>query len=192
MYTTQLIKEQPNTFKLHLLENDIPLSYQRTLELWAGNEEFQLFWVNQMKAIPFPGYLWETPPISNKLISQPFECVFIERTVFNRLKPNTTAYKGYFTTDKPVVDFPNRGNNATLIVPCPLADAHCYTHLGRFTAEAPTDQQQALWQQVGAIGLEQLSDRKLWISTHGLGIYWLHIRLDTTPKYYDYDMYRNN
>lgn len=188
MYKIKLEKEGPDILKLHLLENNVPLSYKKTLELWAGDETFRQFWVDQMQAIPFTGYLWETPPISNTLVSQPFECVFIERSVFEKLKPNTRAYRNYFTTE-PVVDFPNLGKNATLIVPCPIAADTAYTHLGRFSGQAPTDQQLALWKRVGVLGLAQLSDKKLWISTHGLGVFWLHIRLDTYPKYYHYKNY---
>ncbi|MDF9799652.1 hypothetical protein OKW21_004915 [Catalinimonas alkaloidigena] len=28
------------------------------------------------------------------------------------------------------------------------------------------------------------------MSTSGLGVYWLHIRLDSRPKYYQFDPYR--
>ena len=27
-------------------------------------------------------------------------------------------------------------------------------------------------------------DQKLWVSTSGLGVFWLHLRLDSYPKYY--------
>lgn len=30
----------------------------------------------------------------------------------------------------------------------------------------------------------------LWCSTSGLGVYWLHIRLDQYPKYYTYRPYK--
>ena len=33
------------------------------------------------------------------------------------------------------------------------------------------------------------SDHRLWISTSGLGVSWLHIRLDSIPKYYNYKEY---
>lgn len=189
MYRVKIEKEQLDVVKFLLFENEVALSYQRTLELWATDLEFQQFWLEQVQAIPFSGYLWETPPISTQLVQQPFECVFIERTVFDRLNPNARAYSSYFNA-APVVNFPNLGKNATLIVPCPIAKEDAYTHLGRFSASAPQDQQIALWKRVGELGLEQLSDNKLWISTHGLGVYWLHIRLDTYPKYYHYKKYK--
>ena len=31
----------------------------------------------------------------------------------------------------------------------------------------------------------------LWVSTSGAGVYWLHLRLDSFPKYYTHAPYRN-
>ncbi len=38
--------------------------------------------------------------------------------------------------------------------------------------------------------LSEKPDEKIWMSTCGTGIYWLHLRLDTKPKYYTYTDYR--
>lgn len=32
---------------------------------------------------------------------------------------------------------------------------------------------------------------KVWISTHGTGVPYLHVRIDTTPKYYQINKYKN-
>jgi hypothetical protein len=31
--------------------------------------------------------------------------------------------------------------------------------------------------------------RRFWISTSGLGVPWVHVRLDSYPKYYQYRPY---
>jgi len=31
---------------------------------------------------------------------------------------------------------------------------------------------------------------RLWISTAGLGVTWLHVRIDSSPKYYTHAPYR--
>ena len=36
---------------------------------------------------------------------------------------------------------------------------------------------------------EKISDAPLWVSTNGAGVAWLHVRLDSTPKYYSYRPY---
>ena len=38
--------------------------------------------------------------------------------------------------------------------------------------------------------LRYLDVMGLWLSTAGLGVYWLHLRLDTRPKYYSFQPYR--
>jgi hypothetical protein len=30
----------------------------------------------------------------------------------------------------------------------------------------------------------------MWVSTSGLGVYWLYIRLDSFPKYYNFQPYK--
>ncbi|MET0247228.1 MAG: hypothetical protein ABW182_10815 [Sphingomonas sp.] len=38
----------------------------------------------------------------------------------------------------------------------------------------------------------RLAEReKLWVSTSGLGVSWLHARIDDRPKYYSYAPYRS-
>jgi len=44
---------------------------------------------------------------------------------------------------------------------------------------------------VGAALERQLGAQPVWLNTSGLGIYWLHIRLDSSPKYYTHAPYRN-
>jgi hypothetical protein len=39
---------------------------------------------------------------------------------------------------------------------------------------------------------EQLGEQPLWLSTAGTGIFWLHVRLDSRPKYYTYQPYRES
>ena len=33
--------------------------------------------------------------------------------------------------------------------------------------------------------------KKVWMSTSGLGVYWLHVRLDSRPKYYQFAEFAN-
>jgi len=36
---------------------------------------------------------------------------------------------------------------------------------------------------------QRLGERRLWISTAGGGVAWLHVRLDSSPKYYGFRPY---
>jgi len=81
--------------------------------------------------------------------------------------------------------------DATLVVPCPRGQLSAYAQLSTFAREAPVDQQHQLWALVGAALLRRLGAQPVWLSTSGLGVYWLHIRLDSAPKYYTHEPYRN-
>ena len=104
------------------------------------------------------------------------------------------AVIGGATAGAEVAGFWNLGGDAFLVAPCPRAPPgaypHAYAHLAAFARTAPADQQQAFWRAVGAAVAENLAERPLWVSTNGLGVAWLHVRLDEWPKYYTYEPYR--
>jgi len=80
----------------------------------------------------------------------------------------------------------------------------CYGHLANFVRGAPDAQIAKLWNLVAETLEEQLMgdagagatvdvaaiDRPLWWSTAGSGVAWLHFRLDSRPKYYQYRPYK--
>jgi len=88
--------------------------------------------------------------------------------------------------------FESLGRDAQLIAPCPESgpDAIGYPHLAAFVHFAPTETADALWRQVGQTVLAGLGDAPIWLSTSGLGIPWLHVRIDSRPKYYIHPDYR--
>jgi hypothetical protein len=45
---------------------------------------------------------------------------------------------------------------------------------------------------VGDAVARRLSSAPLWLSTSGLGVAWLHVRLDERPKYYTHAPYRTH
>lgn len=68
-----------------------------------------------------------------------------------------------------------------------------YPHLSAFVRRAPAARVDALWTAVGEGVQQWLESRRgrLWVSTAGLGVYWLHIRLDSRPKYVKWGPYRS-
>ncbi|MCU0447112.1 MAG: hypothetical protein MUE85_19630 [Microscillaceae bacterium] len=77
-----------------------------------------------------------------------------------------------------------------MLAPCPRSEQQNYTHLARFVRQAPDYQRHQLWQTL-ALALEQrINAQPTWLSTAGLGVYWLHIRLDKIPKYYHFQPYK--
>lgn len=57
---------------------------------------------------------------------------------------------------------------------------------------APRLQVRAFWSAVATAVEERLarSSRPLWLSTSGLGVAWVHARLDERPKYFAWAPFR--
>lgn len=113
----------------------------------------------------------------------------IDAPMLDNMCPDTDAFRSYFSGGD-VATFRNLGGDAILIAPS-YEDSSCrYPHLAAFLRKAPDQQVRKLWRSVGQAVCGALSDQPIWISTSGLGVAWLHIRLDSSPKYYQYQPYK--
>jgi len=81
-----------------------------------------------------------------------------------------------------------------LVVPCPVGQKN-FAHIRKFHENASEFQIEEFWNSVGESVhrrfFEIERETPIWLSTSGLGVYWLHVRLDSFPKYYSYAPYRN-
>ena len=183
---------ESSVLKLQLLEDDVMLSYHAVLLLWQESEAFRSFYIEFLAAIKYIAYRWETPPLNTETLQQPFECVVIDSPEL-AIAPDAAAFSDYFDdaqAQQGIVTFPNLGGDAWMVVPCPKA-THCnYSYLASFIRQAPDYQKHALWQQVAKLVTTQISKTPKWLNTAGGGVAWLHIRLDSRPKYYCYSRYR--
>ncbi|MDJ0745655.1 MAG: hypothetical protein QNJ32_20135 [Xenococcaceae cyanobacterium MO_167.B27] len=176
-----------HTQKISLLFNEQRLTYSEVIELWQNNSDFGLFFSYLLASATFSAYFWETPPITLSTLHREFEFVLIDSPQLARVSPNSSAFSSHFLSASPgqdIISFPNLRNDALLVVPCPVGDISIYPHIASFVRNAPQSQNQALWQTLGKSIEQRLNDQPLWVSTSGLGVYWLHIRLDSYPKYY--------
>ena len=49
----------------------------------------------------------------------------------------------------------------------------------------------SFWKRVALSAIKMLTNhKKVWISTHGMGVPYLHIRIDIKPKYYQTNKYK--
>jgi hypothetical protein len=172
------------------------LPYREVLRLWQGDEPFRTFFISLLADAPLAGFRWETPPITAATADRPFEFVLLDAPRIDR-RPDTRAFTEQFRSARGgerVIAFPNLGNDAVLVVPLPTDQrtAADYVHLAAFVRRAPAAQVHELWQVVARAMEERLSDRPVWLSTAGMGVAWLHVRLDSRPKYYGFDEYRKN
>ncbi len=176
-----------------ILREGKQLSFAETLELWRTNDEFRGFYTTLLSDSPFDAFRWETPPLDEATIDHPFEFVLLESGWFCSRKTDTKTYRKYFSKDDSnagLVSFKNLSGDATLIVPSPRTDQDAYGHLASFIRQAPEEQHQAFWRVIAETVLASIGERTLWLNTAGGGVAWLHVRLDSRPKYYGYAPYK--
>jgi hypothetical protein len=106
------------------------------------------------------------------------------------MAPEPEAFAEYFQPQCQVAAFENLGGDALLVAPCPAEQERAYPHLAAFVRNAPDAQQHALWQAVGEAMEARVQAKPTWLSTAGHGVGWLHVRLDSRPKYYQHGPYK--
>jgi hypothetical protein len=168
-----------------------PVSYAEVLHRWQQDADFRSLFMALLADAPFSAFRWETPPVTTATAGRPFEFVLLDSPGLAP-SPDAEAFADHFRDAAAggVVEFPNLGHDAVLVVPCPNGPPSAYGHLGGFIRQAPEAQRHALWERVGAAMQRRLGMKPIWLSTAGAGVAWLHVRLDDRPKYYGYRPYR--
>lgn len=166
------------------------LSFGDVAQAWRADEAFRSFWMDSLREVPFGAYCWECPPVDAARRGRQFECVFIYSPSLARMPLDPAAFAEYFRDDREAVTFANLGGDAVLVAPCPDPEGGSFSHLAGFTATASPRRQQALWQAVGDAFAAGIGRKPVWLSTAGHGVAWLHVRLDSCPKYYQHAPYR--
>lgn len=190
MWESQLTKINPTNLHFQIMREGHPMSVAEVVKSWIEDTGFRKYYNELLASAPFKAFFWELPPMFKHAVDRPFEFVLVNSNTLARVSPMGKAFKTYFNTDEPVVVFDNLGGDATLVVPTPKGKLSAYPHLAQFVRSGPKEQIDVFWNRVGQTYLDHLSDQPLWLSTSGLGVYWLHVRLDTYPKYYTYAPYR--
>jgi hypothetical protein len=190
-WTSEARQLDHRTIKVRLMA-DAPLSFAAVVRLLECAAEFRSFLTLSIQQTGYNSYFWEVPPVTSSTMGRPFEFVVVEGASLEFLRPDPKPFADHFAAhpNESVIAFPNLGGDALLVVPAPIsADVGCYTHLGRFLREAPSSQIDAFWQTVGRSIKRRISESPLWLSTAGMGVSWLHLRLDSRPKYYRHKPY---
>lgn len=111
---------------------------------------------------------------------------FIESHSLDLQNENPSAFKTYLKHPKNpyATSFNNLDGKSKLIIPTKIPNIE-YTSIKLFIDNAPLEQQQHFWKLVAEEAFNMLKiHNKIWISTHGLGIPYFHVRIDIHPKYY--------
>ena len=178
-----------STELITLYENTQPMTFRSLFGLLHNDVDYANWYTNLLNSSPFSAYFWEHPPLSLSNFDDQAEFVMIDAPMLDRMPVNARAFRSYFAGDD-IVTFRNLGGDAILIAPSPGASSASYPHLAAFLRNSSRKKAAELWRSVGHAIHNSLSDKAIWLSTSGLGVAWLHIRLDSTPKYYQHQPYK--
>jgi hypothetical protein len=192
MWRIRKTRVASGTERWQLLDDAVgELAFSQVFSQWSSSEEFRAFWRASLREVPFESYCWECPPVTSQHSARAFECVFVSSPLLAETLPDAEPFAGYFRPDCSVVTFESLGKDALLVAPCPGPEGSNFAHLSSFVATASEAQSSALWKGIGAALEGRIGSRPIWLSTAGLGVSWLHVRLDTRPKYYRHTPYKS-
>ena len=168
-------------------EADRVLSYREVLEGWEHDEVFRQVFLDAIRSVPFGAVFWECRPLRASDLAAPFEHVLVESPRLAQVAVDEATFEEHFVEDEAVVSFENLGRDAVLVVPTPRPGL-AYPHLLAFLRAAPEPQAHAVLVALGRAIAPTEAPR--WVSTSGLGVYYVHLRIDVRPKYYVHAPYR--
>jgi len=186
---TAKTEEIPNGRRIQIYDGEDSVSFHSYLELLEKDEDFGRWYTELLADAAFEAFFWEHPPICNANVESEAEFVLLGSPTLASLSPDPESFKSHFRGEDDIVSFHSLGGDAYLIAPTPSEPLPACAHLAAFVRDAPRTQVQHLWCETGRAVQEALNDQYLWISTSGLGVAWLHIRLDSYPKYYQHRPY---
>jgi hypothetical protein len=177
--------------KKFLAQNNRRLTFGEVLSLWRDDAEFRTFFSALLADVPLQAFRWETPPITSSTLSRDFEFVTLDCPGLIGTADRLAFENQFNASDSNggVIAFANLGGDAILVVPLPIGPDSAYGHLAAFVRGAPEAQKHALWRSLSHAAEKRVGSRPVWISTAGMGVAWLHVRLDDRPKYYGYRAY---
>ncbi len=194
--TWQVFEEEAGSghaLRYRIARGQVVLSWRELLELLNARDDFRHFFCRLLRRVPYDAYYWETPPITSESQGLGFEFVAVKAPALASLRADPLPFRDQFDAAAPgqdVIVFDNLGGDASLVAPVGIGPMDAYAHLAAFMRRAPDRQQQHFWQTAAATLQTRLGESPTWLSTAGLGVAWLHLRLDTRPKYYSYVPYR--
>jgi hypothetical protein len=172
------------------LPNEEQLVWREVVALWATDSAFQDFYVGSLAASPFDAFYWECPATSQHHLGAPFEHVTVRSRGFRTADPS--SFDDHLNGADGTATFKNLGGDSTLVAPCENGARENYGHIANFMRHAAVGEKRAM---VAAIGnamrrtLDERGTQPTWLSTEGSGVPWLHVRLDSRPKYYHTEAY---
>jgi len=184
-YQIEVVQQNQTTIRFRIKKDNQFLTFREVFELWSSNETFIKFYKNELIKMNFKAFYWEHPALKKEYLEKNYECLIEKSSILEGLPLNKNAFKDYIYNNEEVACFMNLGNTARLVVPTKKTENEIYNHFGKFIRFADENQIIAVFKCIGQTITQEIERQKVvWLSTAGLGVIWLHIRMDIRPKYY--------
>ncbi len=181
----------PGGFEYQVLEEGSALSCRQLFERLRSSPDFADWYTDTLESFESDAFYWELPPLTRSTLDNDARFALIEAPMLARLPAEPTPFAAHFDKHpgEDIVVFPNLGGDAILIVPTPRGPHDAYPHFATFLRKADQAQVRSLWRITAGTVFDRVSDKPTWVSTAGGGVFWLHLRLDSRPKYYQHRPY---
>lgn len=190
MYKVTKEEISPEITKYKISENKKNISFRKWISLLKDDVDFVDFFTEILISSKHIAFFWEVKSVDKNKLEVDFEFVLVKSNSLPKITADEQTFKKYFKEGQKVVSFSNLGGDAQLVVPTPMIDPSNYAHLAIFVRNAPKDQIRKFWQTTGEVYEQKIGAKTVWLSTAGLGVSWLHIRIDSRPKYYRFQAYK--
>ena len=196
-------------YKYRCLDRSIPMTYGKFLDLLSDistskGAQFRHIFIETIKNFPSIAFFFECISItSSEVNSKPIEFILMESNELAAITVDGIPFHNKFEhldNNQLVISFNNLGGDSTLIVPCPIyintdskSPDQSYAHFAHFIRKGGRIQIDKLLVKIGEELkriLRESPNTKKYLSTSGLGVSYLHVRIDNVPKYYQYAPYK--
>jgi len=170
---------------LCILEGTQILSFKEVFNYWKTSPEFTNFYVKSINSIGYEAFFWEHPAVNLGYLNSSYEVSLKKTFSFNNIEVDCESFSKYIQAKSFVEVFKNLGKDAILVVPTEQSEQGNYVHFGKFLRKANDLQIRKVFSEIGKSTLLQIeSGQTVWLNTEGTGVIWVHVRLDSKPKYY--------
>lgn len=164
------------------------VSFEIFFQSLAISKNFRNEIINLFGSSQFEQIYWEFPGLNYSNRNQIAEFMFIDAYPFSKSDPS--SFMQYFVGKKyeEIVKFKNISEDTDLICPCPGNNNNfndSCSDIMNFMKNASYNSKHKLLEFIGIEMSNNLqSNKKKYLSTHGKGVNWLHVRICDKNKYY--------
>jgi hypothetical protein len=138
--------------------------------------------------LKFPGYFMLWSPFTEKTKDKIFIMVIQSTFSFVWQMPDYLKYVEHLeqcSINNSIMTFYSKSGTGTfLLSPCPVGNKN-YGHIKKFMKNGPFDQICELFDKIQEhVKRYRVNKEDIYVSTHGLDVPWLHVRLEVLPKHY--------